>query len=123
MPLSEEWLDSVYSKKVRENSITSSDLPFPNSWREDSKPLLPRESSPTQFITLEFSSDKDTSQLESNLLTSQATWLELAVNNISNWLHHQSTRLVRWEEPRRRSPRNPLLPLKKMIETVDESSF
>ena len=53
MPLSEEWLDLDSLRKQKENSITSSVLPYPNSWREDSRPSLPRESLPTQSITLE----------------------------------------------------------------------
>jgi hypothetical protein len=110
MPLSEEWLDLVYSRKVKENSITSLDLPFLNLWREDFKPLLPRESLPTQFITLESLSDKDISLLENNSLPSQVLLSELAVNNTFNWLQPPSTRLVNWEEQRRRRQRNQLLP-------------
>ena len=108
MPLSEEWLDLVYSRSLRESSITSWVLPFPNSWREDFKLLSPRESSPALFTTPEFSLDKDTSLSVNNLLPFPAIWLELALNNTLVSLPDPSTRLASSEEQRERSPRSPL---------------
>jgi len=106
MPLSEEWLDLDYLRKQKESSITYLVWPLLKWWREDFKLLLPRESLPTQFITLEFSSDKDTSLLVNHLSTFPATWLESALNNTFNSLQLQYSRLVKWEEQRRRSPRS-----------------
>lgn len=109
MLLSEEWLDSVSSRRTKESSITSWVLPFPKSWREDFKPSSPRESSPTQSTTLEFSLDKDTSLLVSNSSTFQATWWELAQSNTFNSPPLQSSRPASWEEPRPRRQRRVLM--------------
>lgn len=116
MLLSEEWLDSECSRKTKESSITSWVLHHPKSWREDFKPLSPRESLPTQFITLEFSLDKDTSLSANNSSTFHLTWWELALNNTFNSLPPQFSRLANWEEQRQRSQRRVLLLLKKKIE-------
>lgn len=117
MLLSEEWLDSECSRKTKESSITSWVLPSPKSWREDFKPSLPRESSPTQSITLEFSSDKDTSLSANNSSTFQATWSESALSNTFNSLPLQSSRPANWEEQRQRRQRRVVKTLlKKKIE-------
>ena len=128
MPLSEEWLESESSTKVKESSITSWDLPSPKSWREDSRPSLPRESSLTPSITPEFSLDKDTSQSANNLSTSHLTLSELVQNNTSNSPPPPFSRPVNWAEPRPRRQRSPRLlksipiEISSLIEEFDEKS-